>query len=58
MVLLALLGQTQGEGQLEFFDVRRQETLAVQEHPLCTCVVWDPSGRYLITAVTQDLGNW
>jgi len=40
-------------GQLEFFNVDEFEVLAAAEHFLCTNVDWDPTGRYVTTAVTS-----
>ena len=39
-------------GQLEFFDADEMATMEAAEHFMCTDVEWDPSGRYLATAVT------
>ena len=57
-LLLAGLGSM--NGQLEWLDVDAGEALSVSEHFMCNEVEWDPSGRYLLTAVTQPIGdaNW
>lgn len=41
--------------RLEFYDVDERKSLSVQEHYLCTHVMWDPSGRIVTTAVAQSL---
>ena len=57
-LLLAGLGSM--NGQLEWLDVDAGESLSVSEHFMCNDVEWDPSGRYVLTAVTQPIGegNW
>ena len=57
-LLLAGLGSM--NGQLEWLDVDEGESLSVSEHFMCNEVEWDPSGRYVLTAVTQPIGdaNW
>ena len=40
-------------GQFEFFDVDEMETMASTEHFMATDVEWDPTGRYVTTAVTS-----
>ena len=57
-LLLAGLGSM--NGQLEWMDVDAGESLSVSEHFMCNEVEWDPSGRYVLTAVTQPIGegNW
>ncbi|KAL6146914.1 hypothetical protein ACLB2K_057590 [Fragaria x ananassa] len=40
-------------GQLEFYNVDEQETMATQEHFMATDIEWDPTGRYVATAVTS-----
>jgi len=54
-IVLAGLGPL--HGQLEFVDALTCETLISQEHYQCTDVEWDPSGRYVITAVCTPLGK-
>eukprot|EP00744_Colponema_vietnamica_P002564 GILI01003999.1.p2 GENE.GILI01003999.1~~GILI01003999.1.p2 ORF type:complete len:690 (-),score=205.63 GILI01003999.1:143-2212(-) len=59
-LLIAGLGTVNGtqNGILEFVSVKdKVETLANEEHFLCSDVEWDPSGRFVITAVTQPLGG-
>jgi len=53
MVILGGLHQYQGI--LEFHDLNNKETTAMIEHFMCTDVEWDPSGRYVMTAVTQPI---
>jgi translation initiation factor 3 subunit B len=57
-LLLAGLGSM--NGQLEWVDVDAEESLAISEHFMANEVEWDPSGRYLLSAVTQPIGegNW
>jgi len=40
-------------GQLEFFNVNDMDTMAINEHFMCTNVDWDPTGRYVATSVTS-----
>jgi translation initiation factor 3 subunit B len=40
-------------GQLEFFNVNDMDTMAINEHFMCTDVDWDPTGRYVATSVTS-----
>jgi len=54
MVILAALGAN-ASGVLEFYDCDAGETVAFVEHFMCVDVEWDPSGRYVLTAVTQPL---
>jgi translation initiation factor 3 subunit B len=39
-------------GQFEFFNVDEMETMATCEHFMATDVEWDPTGRFVTTAVT------
>ncbi len=57
---LVVAGLGTFNGQLEFLDVDSLESLGQNEHFMCTDVDWDPSGRYVMTAVTQPLqhGSW
>lgn len=58
-VVLAGLGGM--SGALEFFDTNTMESACQTEHFNATDVEWDPSGRFVITAVCQPLmanGNW
>ena len=50
---MVLSGLKTLNGQLEFFNVDEFEVLAAAEHFLCTNVDWDPTGRYVTTAVTS-----
>uniref|UniRef100_A0A0E0R2Q8 Eukaryotic translation initiation factor 3 subunit B n=1 Tax=Oryza rufipogon TaxID=4529 RepID=A0A0E0R2Q8_ORYRU len=40
-------------GQLEFYNVDELETMATGEHFMATDIMWDPTGRYLASAVTS-----
>ncbi|KAF5461330.1 hypothetical protein F2P56_017440 [Juglans regia] len=40
-------------GQLEFYNVDELETMATAEHFMATDIEWDPTGRYVATAVTS-----
>ena len=40
-------------GQLEFFSADEFEVLNAAEHFMCTDVEWDPTGRYVATAVNH-----
>lgn len=59
-IVLAGLGDK--NGQLDFVDTQEWTTTASTEHVMCTDVEWDPSGRFVITSVTQsiqlDQGNF
>ena len=50
MVILA--GLKTMNGQFEFFNVDEMETMATCEHFMATDVEWDPTGRFVTTAVT------
>ena len=50
MVLGGLKSMT---GQLEFFSADDFEVLNAAEHFMCTDVEWDPTGRYVATAVNH-----
>ncbi|CAN1282903.1 Eukaryotic translation initiation factor 3 subunit B [Linum perenne] len=50
---LILAGMKGFNGQLEFFNVDELETMATAEHFMATDVEWDPTGRYVATAVTS-----
>ncbi|GAB5360454.1 hypothetical protein AAMO2058_000629600 [Amorphochlora amoebiformis] len=52
-LILAGLGQL--NGALEFVDVNTMTCLTTAEHFMCTCIEWDPSGRFVFTAVTQRI---
>ena len=40
-------------GQFEFYDVDNMDTMATVEHFMATDVEWDPTGRFVTTAVTS-----
>ncbi|CAI0476704.1 unnamed protein product [Linum tenue] len=48
-----LAGMKGFNGQLEFYNVDELETMATAEHFMATDVEWDPTGRYVATAVTS-----
>uniref|UniRef100_R7WCX8 Eukaryotic translation initiation factor 3 subunit B n=1 Tax=Aegilops tauschii TaxID=37682 RepID=R7WCX8_AEGTA len=50
---IVLAGMRGFNGQLEFFNVDELETMATGEHFMATDIMWDPTGRYLATAVTS-----
>ncbi|EMS45026.1 Eukaryotic translation initiation factor 3 subunit B [Triticum urartu] len=50
---IVLAGLRGFNGQLEFFNVDDLETMARGEHFMATDIMWDPTGRYLATAVTS-----
>ncbi|KNA13142.1 hypothetical protein SOVF_119450 [Spinacia oleracea] len=50
---IILAGLKGFNGQLEFFNVDELETMATTEHFMCTDIEWDPTGRYVATAVTS-----
>ncbi|KAK6804239.1 hypothetical protein RDI58_002023 [Solanum bulbocastanum] len=50
---IILAGMKGFNGQLEFFDVDELDTMASAEHFMATDVEWDPTGRYVATAVTS-----
>ncbi|KAM3311366.1 hypothetical protein ACQJBY_031812 [Aegilops geniculata] len=50
---IVLAGLRGFNGQLEFFNVDELETMATGEHFMATDIMWDPTGRYLATAVTS-----
>lgn len=50
---LILAGLKGFNGQLEFYNVDELETMATAEHFMCTDIEWDPTGRYVATAVTS-----
>ncbi len=51
--VVVLAGLKTMNGQFEFFDVDEMETMASTEHFMATDVEWDPTGRYVTTAVTS-----
>ncbi|KAL9225539.1 hypothetical protein vseg_001448 [Gypsophila vaccaria] len=50
---IILAGLKGFNGQLEFFNVDELETMGSAEHFMCTDIEWDPTGRYVATAVTS-----
>lgn len=50
-VILAGIGTS--VGSLEFFDVDKQEKMRSEQHAMITSLEWDPSGRYVATAVSK-----
>ncbi|GFP90453.1 eukaryotic translation initiation factor 3 subunit b [Phtheirospermum japonicum] len=50
---IVLAGLKGFNGQLEFYNVDELETMAQAEHFMATDVEWDPTGRYVVTAVTS-----
>lgn len=44
-----------GMGSLEFLDVNTRETYAKQDHMQCSDVVWDPSGRMVVSFKAQPV---
>lgn len=58
--VLILANIAGSSGHLEFYDVKKNETISEQDHFKCTNIEWDPSGRYVLTAATQPFGdsNW
>lgn len=51
--VVVLAGLKTMNGQFEFFNVDEMETMASAEHFMATDVEWDPTGRYVTTAVTS-----
>mmetsp|Transcript_2751 Transcript_2751/g.4396 ORF Transcript_2751/g.4396 Transcript_2751/m.4396 type:complete len:713 (+) Transcript_2751:120-2258(+) len=51
--VIVLAGLKTMNGQFEFFNVDEMETMASAEHFMATDVEWDPTGRYVTTAVTS-----
>ncbi|KAI3905116.1 hypothetical protein MKX01_017362 [Papaver californicum] len=50
---ILLAGLKHLNGQLEFYNVDELETMATGEHFMATEIEWDPTGRYVATAVTS-----
>ncbi|THU54819.1 hypothetical protein C4D60_Mb11t00070 [Musa balbisiana] len=50
---IVLAGLKGFNGQLEFYNVDELETMATGEHFMATDIEWDPTGRYVATAVTS-----
>ena len=51
--VIILAGLKTMNGQFEFFDVDTMDTMATVEHFMATDVEWDPTGRFVTTAVTS-----
>ncbi|KAL6655310.1 hypothetical protein ACP70R_006136 [Stipagrostis hirtigluma subsp. patula] len=49
---ILLAGLKGFDGKLEFYNVDKLETMATEEHIAATDIMWDPTGRYVATAVT------
>ena len=56
--MIVLAGLKTMNGQFEFFNVDEMETMASCEHFMATDVEWDPTGRYVTTAVTSVHHRW
>jgi translation initiation factor 3 subunit B len=52
-IIIAGLGEK--NGQLDFVEMSDFTTSCSTEHVMCTDVEWDPSGRFVITSVTQPI---
>ncbi|KAI3936147.1 hypothetical protein MKX01_021427 [Papaver californicum] len=50
---ILLAGLRHLNGQLEFYNVDELETMTTGEHFMATEIEWDPTGRYVATAVTS-----
>ncbi|KAI5648192.1 hypothetical protein M9H77_34197 [Catharanthus roseus] len=50
---IVLAGLKGFNGQLEFCNVDELETMAAAEHFMATDIEWNPTGRYVATAVTS-----
>ena len=53
-LVLAGLKGLNVNGQLEFISADDMEVLSAAEHFLATEIEWDPTGRYVATAVTAQ----
>lgn len=51
---LVIAGLGEKNGALEFLNTNNLDNTVETEHIMCTDVEWDPSGRYVITSVTQS----
>lgn len=54
-IIMASLGEN-ASGTLEFYDVD-SKALVVKEHYRANQVLWDPSGRSVVTCVSQPIGG-
>ena len=54
---LVMAGLKDMSDTLEFIDVDLKRSLVKSAHLMCREVLWDPTGRYVITAVTQPPGE-
>lgn len=54
-IIMASLGDS-SSGALEFYDVKNK-SLTVKEHYRANQVMWDPSGRTVVTVVSQPIGG-
>jgi translation initiation factor 3 subunit B len=52
--VLAGIRGVSSSGDLQFWDVEALLMFSAGEHYLCTDVEWDPTGRYVVTSVS----NW
>jgi translation initiation factor 3 subunit B len=43
-------------GQLEFYDVKHKRSMTETDHFMAADIEWDPSGRFVMTSVTQPIG--
>eukprot|EP00808_Paulinella_micropora_P024315 g70145.t1 len=55
--IILLAGTGALNGQLEFYDVTYKESIVKTDHFMCNSVEWDPSGRFVCTAVCSQLIN-
>lgn len=54
-IIMASLGDS-ASGALEFYDVTNK-SLVIKEHYRANQVVWDPSGRTVVSVVSQPIGG-
>ncbi|KAF8694884.1 hypothetical protein HU200_037984 [Digitaria exilis] len=50
---ILLAGLKGFNGKLEFYNVDALETMSTTDHLMATDIMWDPTGRYVATAVTS-----
>eukprot|EP00953_Heterococcus_sp_UTEX-ZZ885_P012510 7177-Heterococcus_DN1.PRE.3 len=59
---MAAMGENTGgnNGYVNFYDVENKTVLKESEHFRMASLEWDPSGRYVVTAVNQpiDGSHW